>query len=219
MTTANDSIEVTPGSGATVATQLVGTKEYQVVCVANDFGHIAGTRSVYTLIIPPGAAGANKVHFDLFNATGSGYALRVLSIKAIPDLDTAVTGAVSIQVYLTRTLSVGTGGTAATAESTSLTDVALQRWNPNNNALPAQITARAAPTGGAQAGAVLGRLEIAPEESNTSLGYSASALDFVPSNLGSVQELTVTHGTGLRVVQGSVASVGSVGFQLWFALE
>lgn len=38
MTQANDSITVTPGTGATVATQLAGGKEYQVVVMADQNG-------------------------------------------------------------------------------------------------------------------------------------------------------------------------------------
>lgn len=43
MAQANDSILVTPGSGATVATHNPGdSKEYQVVMLAGDKGHIHG---------------------------------------------------------------------------------------------------------------------------------------------------------------------------------
>ena len=43
MSQANDSVLVTPGAGATVATHLVSAKEYQVVMVADESGHIQQT--------------------------------------------------------------------------------------------------------------------------------------------------------------------------------
>lgn len=43
MTASNDSILVTPGTGATVATHLVNSKEHQVVMVADEYGSIQGS--------------------------------------------------------------------------------------------------------------------------------------------------------------------------------
>jgi len=81
MTQANDSILVTPGSGATVATHNPGDgKEYQVVMVAGDKGHIHGSKPSYLLWIPPQAAAASKIYFDLYNATGSGKTIEVNGI-------------------------------------------------------------------------------------------------------------------------------------------
>lgn len=219
MTQANDSITVTPGSGATVATHLANSKEHQVMMLADATGHLAGTQEVHKLVVPPQAIASNKVHLDLFNATGSGKKLRVLSIKCIGELDTAVTGALSLQMFLTRTTAVGTGGTAASSESTSLTTATFVDYDPANAALPAQVTARVAPTGGATAGAVLGRLEFAPEETNTSMGYLASRLDFVPPQVHPYGLLTVPENTGLRIVQGPIASVGTMGFEIIFYTE
>ncbi len=47
MTTANDSVLVTPGSGTTIATHLASTKEHQVIMVADDAGHLHGTLDAY----------------------------------------------------------------------------------------------------------------------------------------------------------------------------
>lgn len=48
MTQANDSHIATVGaSGSTVATQLAGGKEHQVVCIAGSDGHIKGTKDTY----------------------------------------------------------------------------------------------------------------------------------------------------------------------------
>ena len=40
MAQANDSVLVTPGSGATIASHLINGKEYQVVMVAEADGHL-----------------------------------------------------------------------------------------------------------------------------------------------------------------------------------
>jgi len=210
----NDSINVTPGSGATVATQLVSAKEYQVIMVAMPDGNIQGSLPQYRMICPSQAVGANKVFVDLFNATGSGVSLRVLSAFCYVDNDTAVTGTLGVEVSLTRTTAVGTGGTAATADSTSLTAITLAKMDTANAALSASITARSAPTGGATAGALVGQRWVFTEETNASSGIAGVlGAEFV-RNEGA--DLIVRENTGLRFVQGAVASVGNLAFEITF---
>ena len=95
MTQANDSILVTPGSGATVATHTVSSKEYQVVMQAAESGHIIGSKDTFYAVIPSQVhvAAANTVHWDLFNADAA-ILVRAVSIKQIPNITTAVTGVV-----------------------------------------------------------------------------------------------------------------------------
>jgi hypothetical protein len=90
MTQANDSILVTPGSGATVATHAAGGKEHQVVMLADPDGHLKGSNAAYRLLVPGSAVGANKVHLDLWNGDAA-LVLKILSVKVLPDIDTAVT--------------------------------------------------------------------------------------------------------------------------------
>lgn len=214
MTIANDSILVTPGSGATVATHTVSAKEHQLMMLADAYGHVDGTAPRYRLFVPASAVGANQVFFDLFNASGSGKTLLLDSIRPVVDLDTAVTGAVSIRLFLTRTTAVGTGGTAATADGTSTTAATISQIDPADSAPPAQVTARLRPTGGATAGAVLSECHVAPEESNTGMGYLSQLAELVKVHGGVV----VPANTGVRVVQGGVASVGTIGFLVDFRL-
>lgn len=210
----NDSIAVTPGSGATVATQLVSTKEYQVVMLAYPDGHLTGSLPQYRLICPSQAVGANKVFVDLFNATGSGVSLRVLSAFCYVDNDTAVTGTLGVEVNLTRTTAVGTGGTAATLEGTSLTAITISEMDTNNPALSANITARASPTGGATAGALIGQRWVFTEETSAPSGIAGTlGAEFI-RNEGA--DLIVRENSGLRFVQGSVASVGNLSFEITF---
>lgn len=210
----NDSIAVTPGSGATVATQLVSTKEYQVVMLAYPDGHLTGSLPQYRLICPSQAVGANKVFLDLFNATGSGVAIRVLSAYCYVDNDTAVTGTLGVEVNLTRTTAVGTGGTAATTNGTSLTAITLSAMDTSNPALSANITARSSPTGGATAGALVGQRWVFTEETSAPSGIAGTlGAEFV-RNEGA--DLIVRENSGLRFVQGSVASVGNLSFEITF---
>jgi len=174
----NDSILVTPGSGATVATQLVSAKEYQVVMVAMPDGNIQGSLAQYRLICPAQAVGASKVFLDFFNATGSGVAVRVLSAYCYVDNDTAVTGTLGVEVNLTRTTAVGTGGTAATTNGTALNAITLSTMDTANAALSANITARSAPGGGATAGALIGQRWVFTEETSAPSGIAGTTTKF-----------------------------------------
>lgn len=210
----NDSIAVTPGSGATVATELISSKEYQVVMLAYPNGHLQGSLPQYRLICPSQAVGANKVFLDLFNATGSGLTINILSAYCYVDNDTAVTGTLGVEVNLTRTTSVGTGGTAATANGTSLTAVTISQMDTADPALNANITARASPTGGATAGALVGQRWVFTEETSAPSGIAGTlGAEFV-RNEGA--DLIVRENSGLRFVQGSVASVGNLSFEITF---
>jgi len=210
----NDAINVTPGSGAVVATQLVSAKEYQVVMLAYPDGHLNGSLPQYRMICPAQAVGANKVFLDLFNATGSGGTLRILSAYCFVDNDTAVTGTLGVEISLTRTTAVGTGGTAATLDGTSLTAITISEMDTNNPALSANITARSSPTGGATAGALIGQRWVFTEETSAPSGIAGTlGAEFV-RNEGA--DLIVRENSGLRFVQGTVASVGNLSFEITF---
>jgi hypothetical protein len=208
----------TPSSGGTIATHTQNGKEAQASVLTDADGHILGTAPVYRLSVPALAAGASKVYFDLFNATGSGKTVKVLAV--IPNVSgaVAVTGALAVDLFLTRTTAIGTGGTAMTLEGTSLTAIAISKMDPADAALSASITARSAPTGGATAGAVLSGVSLFTEETNAGT-YLSPLIDFVMRMLGIAgHPLVVPENTGIRVVQGAVASVGNIGFDVIFAV-
>jgi hypothetical protein len=214
---ANDSIAVTPGTGATVATHSPGDgREYQVVMVADATGQLDGSNPRYRFISNSSVVGANKVHADLFNGVGSGKIVRVRSVFVYVDYDTAVTGVVAVEVALTRTTTVGTGGTAATLEGTVITAPAISKLDSANPNLPAQITARLAPAGGATAGAYLGSRWVFTEE--TSAGTSIAGAQGADLIRNEGADLFLREGEGLRVVQGAVASVGAVVVEVNFEL-
>lgn len=221
MALANDSILVTPGSGATVATELIGGKEHQVVCVADNSGHIQGSLPTYFYTTPPIAVGASKLWLDIFNATGSGKIMDIRGIWLIPKLDVAVVGVVAVRLDLYRTSAIGTTGTAASIDSATI-DVAggnFTKFDESNTAIPAQITARVAPGGGATISRWLFPMNYSPEELGTSAGgYLIQGINMVPA-LTFGQKLAVRENTGLLIKQGAVASVGSGSILIAFTLE
>lgn len=212
----NDSIDVTPGTGATVATHTVSSKEYQVVMTSDADGQIRGSLPAWGLVIPPAAVGASKIYFDLFNNQAS-TTLRLRKLFGIVATDVAVTGTLGIRVDTMRTSAVGTGGTAAVGPaSASKTAAAFWPFTPGNT-LPAGVTARAVPTGGATDEAWLFPSYLFTEETNVS-SQVTQFFNLLPE-LTTEQSIELPTGKGLKVVQGTVASVGTVAFLAVFTVE
>lgn len=220
MTQANDSVLVTPGTGATIASHLVATKEHQVVMVADGSGHIQGSLPTYMYMTPSVVVGASKLYFDLFNASGSGKIIDVRGLWAIPKTDVAVVGAVATRLDLYRTSAVGTGGTAHSYKSPT-PDVAGGNISPMdtvNAALPAQITARWLPTAGATIAEWMIATYAMTEEASTSMAYIGQYQNLLPA-LTFGQKLALNEGQGILMKQGTVASVGSMSFLMAFTVE
>lgn len=215
MTLANDSILVTPGSGATVATHVVGGKEHQVFMLAAPDGHILGSKPVYFYDIPSQVhvAVANTVHWDLFNADST-LLVRVISIRQRPNIVTAVTGA-AFAWKLARTTAVGTGGAAQTA------------WLPDTNqaALSANITCRSKPTGGATESTIIRNYDMHGEETNagTIIIASMGGLELLPPPLGYESDgkpgVLLRQNQGLRCVQITSNAGGNTGWLIGFTVE
>lgn len=217
MTQANDSILVTPGAGATVATHLAGGKEHQVVMIAGDGGHLLGTKPSYILWLPKVVVGASKLFGDLFNGVGSGKVIEINGIWAIPAADVAVTGVLGVEIDLFRTSAVGTGGTAALLDRTVNNVAAFSMKDTANAAIPAQVTARAVPTGGATIAAIYFANYIQTEETSPSNAAIQGMINLLPEQR-EIQILTLREGQGLLMKQGTVAGVGSIAFMIDFAL-
>jgi hypothetical protein len=216
MAQANDSVLVTPGSGATIATQLVNSKEHQVTMQADASGHILGSKPIYHYTIPNQVFvnTANTVHFDMFNADAS-LVVRVLSVRFIPDIVTAVTG-VSVNWLLERSSAVGTGGTAQTA------------WPSDSGqaALDADITCRSKPTGGATAGTDIRPFALSSEETNAATIQIASqgGLELVPPLLDGTTDvrghgIVLRQNEGIRLVQVTATVAGNAAFLIGFTVE
>lgn len=214
MAQANDSITVTPGTGATVATHLASSKEYQVVMVADQSGHIVGSKSTYVALIPSQVhvAAANTVHWDLFNADAA-LVVRVISIRQIPNITTAVTGIV-FDWILERTTAVGTGGSAITPWLQDL----------SGSALDVDITCRSKPTGGATGGDDLFRYSLSSEETNAATIQVASqgGLELVPAGLlpmNGGSGIVLRQNQGLKCIQVTSSAAGNTGWLITFTVE
>lgn len=170
---------------------------------------------LYKLFVPAGAVGAGKTFFDLFNAT-TDKKLEVVSVTPIVDGSVAVTGALAVNLFLTRTTAVGTGGTAATAEGTALTAATISKLDPASPNLPTGVTARLGPGGGATGGAVLGYNSMFSEETNAASYNRNNIVSVAPEGLGA--RVVVPPNSGIRVVQGAIASVGNIGFEVVFSV-
>lgn len=217
MTQANDSILVTPGSGATVATHLVNSKEHQVVIAADPTGHLLGSKPVYFFSIPSQVhvAGANTVHWDLFNADAA-LLVRIVTIRQLPNILTAVTGVV-FDWQLIRTTAVGTGGSAQTA------------WLPDlsQTALDADITCRSKPTGGATSGVTLMNYSVHSEETNAAtqmlhMMMLGGVADLVPQCLrapDSFHGILFRQNQGVKCVQVTNSNAGNTGWLIGFTVE
>lgn len=214
MTLANDSVPVTPGSGATIATHLAGGKEHQVVMLADVAGNVWGTQPVYFYSIPSQVhvAVASTVHWDMFNAHAT-LVVRVVSIRQVPNITTAVTGIV-FDWLLERTTAAGTGGSALTAWLADLSQTALD----------AAITARSKPTGGATQSIDLWPYSISSEETNAATIQIATqgGLELVPLPLQPVNGgagIVLRQNQGIRVVQVTNSAAGNTAWIIGFEVE
>jgi hypothetical protein len=216
MAQANDGVAVTAGVGTTIATQLVNGKEYQAVMLAGPTGHVEGTLDTYLLSVPPQAVGASKLHLDLFNGSAANI-IKVRGAWVVPAQDVAVTGLVAVRLDWFRTSAVGTAGTAATYNSATIGPNISPR-DSNNAALPAGVTARAAPTAGATAACYWFPTYHQTEETSVAAAYSQYGNVF-PDPDRSEQEMILRPSQGLLAKQGTVAGVGSIGFLIAFTVE
>lgn len=208
MARANDSISVTAGSGQIVATQLVDSREYQAVVVADASGHLKGTKP--TWIFSTGntihVAAARTTLVDLFNASGSGVILRVVGVYVIPTL-TAVAG-VGQTYEAIRTSAAGTGGT-------TITPAAL---DSDNTALPAQVTARTKPSG-ATTQATLFFINGSSEETSPYAGLASQLIHLPRDANGDTQAIVLRSGRGLKIDQTTSSGIGNVNVVLVVTVE
>lgn len=205
MATANDSVTVTPGSGATIATHLAASKEHQVTMRARPSGQLEGTEDIFFASTGNTAhvAAARTTLFDMFNAVGSGVTLRVRGIYIIP-AQAAVTG-VGQTYEIIRTSAVGTGGSTVTP---------VRRDSTGGSALSGSVTARTKPTGGATTAATLLFVNGSSEETTPYVGL-ASQINHVPAGC----ELVLNPGEGIKVDQTTNSSVGNLNVLVVFSQE
>lgn len=222
-----DNVLITAGSGTTIASDDVGSG-VQVQRVKQTWG-VDGTatdvsrtnplpvalwpqKPVYAFVVPNQVhvASASNPAWDMWNADAS-LIVRVISIRQIPDIVTAVTG-VTISWLLERTTAVGTGGSALTAWLPDTTDTALD----------ADITCRSKPAGGATPGTDLFPFALSSEETNAGTMQIASqgGLELVPAALLMMNKgIVLNPSQGIRVTQVTSSSVGNTAWVITFTVE
>jgi hypothetical protein len=222
-----DNVSWTAGSGTTVATDDVSGVHYQKIKLVD--GTADGTDGIKgdatygldvditrTPTFPTWAVSTgNTAHvaatrttlLDLFNASGSGKILKVRGIFIIPTL-AGVTG-VGQTYEIIRTSAVGTGGSTATPAA----------YDTASAALPAQVTARTKPTGGATTATTLLYCNGSSEETN-SYATLASQLNHVSGILTKgIEPIVLREGYGIKIDQTTNSSVGSVNVVIVFTNE
>lgn len=227
MTLVNDSVLVTPGSGATIAAHSPGgsnTTEYQVQILANAVGQLYGTQPTYGLNIPQLLVGANVYHWEFFNHPSSGKTVVVKGIWPIPELSQANAGIVVPRFELFRTTAVSSGGTASTSESNTTTVANFFRLNPTDTSLSSHISAKTRLTS-ITTGTFLWPCYVASAVSaliggavNAAVAAQMQGMNLIPQREFG-QELTIPPAQGIVMRQGTVASVGSVGWLLEFTID
>jgi hypothetical protein len=194
--------------GSVIATHLVGSKEYQVVMVADDSGHIAQTLPSYSFFIKAQAGGAAKDHFDIFNASGSGVLLELRGLWAMPSIIAAVTGTLSPDFDLYRTSAVGTGG--ATIGYKQAAFPSISPMDTNNANLPAGVTMRGAPTGGATVSEALFTSYVTQEE--TQAGAQLMQWQNLLPETAMGQRYTAREGQGFKFRQITAGAAQNFSF-------
>lgn len=164
--------------------------------------------NTFKLFIPRQAVGASLIYFDLWNPTGSGKKVLVHGLVPVVSTAVAVTAALGIDLFIQRTTAIGTGGTAATfggSDQAAATFASLAVGATYFS----QITARLTPSGGATAGAILGWHSQQGEESLSSVQQ-----DIWRRGMTDIPPFEIKENAGFSVVQGSVAGVGNIGFDI-----
>lgn len=220
MTLVNDSfnrIADTSTSGTLLATHSVSSKEYPVVMIADESGHIQQTLPTYSWLIPAVAVGASKLYADMYNSSASTSIVEIRGLWGIPKSDIAVTGVLGVEVGLYRTNAIGTSGTTFTyngGTGTTATHVITPYDTDNTSSVfsASGITARYLPAGGATIAAVYWGQYLFTEETNAAT-YIGAYTNLLPVGI-MTQRLTLRAGQGLLIKNGAstLSLVGNIGF-------
>lgn len=219
MTRANDSILVTPGSGATVANaspQGSGTTQYHVTMRASGTNpEVPGSGARYGVHTPRLDYLQNSYLWELFNGATSGLTLWVESIVGTSSSDVAFAADRQGRFFLFKTTALSSGGTACTYESASTLSANFWRWDSAQAAMPSTVSMKTKLTS-IVTGFLLGEMYLAlnetrPEDAldqNMDMGYGQAESQFP-------RLVKLTPGQGIACRQGpNVGSGGNTEFEL-----
>ena len=183
----NDSIDVTPGTGATVATHTVSSKEYQVVMTANPNGNLVGTIPTYSAWSGAVTASANLPYLHVFNATGSGKVVKMRKVFIQPS---QAVNALTAQTWrVAKTSAVGTTGNTA---------ITIQKNDSADAAVPSQITAARSYTVGGTQTFTYFEIPLSVEETLPAVGVQPF-FNILPNDGDLVSDYILREGEGLVV--------------------
>jgi hypothetical protein len=195
---------------------LANGTEVQAVVVLDESGHLTQTVPTYTLVIKNQSGAAAKIHFDIFNATGSGKIVELRGIWISPAIQVvqAATTGVSPDFDLLRTSTVGTGGTVLTYNASTFPN--YHTVDTNNAALPAQITMRAATTGGATSSVACIPQYVTQEETHAGAQMAQWQNALPVTAVG--QRYTAREGQGYKLTQVTAGATGNFTFICQFTV-
>lgn len=196
-----DSILVTPGSGATVATEAVSAKEYQVVMRADAYGHIIGGRDVYVTSGVAMSKSATKNYLSLFNADAT-KVIEVVYAAVSQEATAAVTGLVRGYRLFRTTATAPSAGTSVTP---SLLRSA-------GTALDSDVTSRKDGLTAATSGDPLGIAGVGEEET----GAAGAAPHILFSELFIGEPIVLTQNEGVVIQQDGTAGTGLLSAIMYF---
>jgi hypothetical protein len=187
MASANNSVPITPGVGAAVATQTVNSKEHQVVMLANPLGSLIGDIPTYSAWSGVVTAAANLPYLHVFNAAGSGKVVKFRKVFLQPS---QAVNALTAQTWrVAKTSAVGTTGNTA---------ITIQKHDSAAANAPAQITAaRSYTVGGTQAFTYF-ELPVSVEETLPGVGM-VPFFNILPNDGDVVSDYVIREGEGLVV--------------------
>lgn len=198
----NDSIEITPGSGAVVAAHLIGGKKYQVVIPAGPQGHLVDTADTYIAWANDVLmeTTANTSHFSLVNETADKL-VKVHKFFAVNLQAVAIVG-IMIRMDVMRI----TGHSAGT-------DIVAEKFDSASPALPAGITIKSKGTVTGEGARLFG---YATTNDEIGLTGAVVAATHVLQGLNlmfespRIQELTLRQNQGFHAKQVTLTSVGGI---------
>lgn len=214
----NDSVLVTPGSGATIGTYSPGgsnTTEFQATVLVRSNGHVMDTEPTFLLAIPPLDLAVNRYHWELFNGSASTTTLTVRSIRPVPQEVGTYVGTSAAGFYFYRTTAISSGGTAGTYEAISAGTLTanIARMNLADSAISSGVSAKTVLTS-----IVTGSYLFHYFHSLHSAVPWASPPNALPLEYQG-QGLVMGPGAGVAVRQSNVASTGTLGWLVTFTRD
>jgi hypothetical protein len=197
----NDSIAITPGSGATVAANTIASKVYQVVIPAGPNGHLVDSAPTYIAWANDVTCDntANVSHFSILN-TESTSLVQVHKLFAV-NLQVAAIAGIMMRFDVHR-ITAHSDGTLITPEAADST----------NAAIPAGVTCRTKAT--VTEGNRLFGYATTNDEIGTTGNVVAGSVLLQGLNLvfesPRIQDITLRQNQGLHIKQVTATSVGGL---------